>query len=117
MKRYSLLYVAWIALCAVAFVALYGVGTDVGRKGEFDSDAAGVHALRLLHSGDARYRTFEVVHVAFADAGEAGRQARWLVLCDRPRRSSLREAVVVEIEAEDGDLITVRRPLPSGPVR
>jgi hypothetical protein len=40
----------------------------------------------------------------------AGEANRWIVLCDRVPHTGLRDAVVVELDAVDGHLVTIRKP-------
>ena len=109
--RWIALYAGWIALCAILFIALAGREDPSRRRDRILSNDAGRRALILLRQSDRiRYREFEVVHVAYAGAGEGGREGRWVVLCDRVRHTALREAVVVELKASDGDLLRIRQP-------
>src|SRR4051794_4809010 len=109
--RWIALYVGWIAICAILFLALSG-REDPSRRGDrILSNDAGRRALTLLYQTDRiRYRDFEVVHVAYAGAGEGGREGRWVVLCDGVPHTALREAVVVELDAKDGRLLRTRKP-------
>lgn len=111
MKRFSLVYAAWIALCAVLFVGLRSA-EDPSRRGDriLNNDAA-ARAEAIL-TGDARYRGYEVVHVAYASRGEGGTEARWVVLLDRVPHSALYDARVVELRARDGKLLGIREPRP-----
>jgi hypothetical protein len=111
-SRYALSYPAWILLCAILFFALRHAD-DPSRRGDriLNNDAA-VLALRILDRTDhARYRGYEVVHVAYAGKGEGGALSRWVVLCDRVPHSGLEEAVVVEVDAGNGGPIEVRKPV------
>ena len=111
-RRYWLLYPAWIALCAVLFFALRGVEDPSRRRGRILSNDAATIALRALRSADrVRYAGYDVVHVAYAGGGEGGNRARWVVLCDRVPHTALREAVVVELDARSGALLTIRKPI------
>lgn len=102
----------WIALCAVLFIALRGAEDPSRRRDRILSNEAGVRALRILRVTDpARFNRYEVVHVAYARSGEAGAAARWVVLCDRVPHSALREAVVLELDARSGKLLTMRPPV------
>lgn len=110
-RRSWLLYVLWIALCAVLFFALRGLEDPSRPKGRVLSLDAGRRAMRALTDRDpARYRDYEVVHVARARAGEGGAEDRWIVLCDRVPHSGLRDAVVVELDRESGALLRIRKP-------
>lgn len=109
--RWIALYAGWIALCAILFLALAGAEDPSRRPDRILSNDAGRRALSLLRESDRlRYRDYEVVHVAYAGAGEGGAEARWVVLCDRVPHTFLREAVVVEMRAKDGELIRLRKP-------
>jgi hypothetical protein len=107
--RFPLIYVSWIALCAVLFVGLRGA-EDPSRRGDriLNNDAA-ARAADVL-TADARYRGYEVVHVAYANRGEGGAEARWVVLLDRVPHSALHEARVVELRAKDGRVLGIRTP-------
>ena len=109
MKRFPLIYASWIVLCAVLFVGLRGA-EDPSRRGDriLNNDAAARAEAILTH--DARYRGYEVVHVAYANRGEGGAEARWIVLLDRVPHSALHDARVVELRASDGKLLTIRAP-------
>ena len=111
-RRYWLLYPAWIVICAALFFAFRGSEDPSRRHDRILSDDAAVRAVAMLRRRDpARYRTYEAVHVAYAGRGEGGERGRWVVLCDRVPHSALRDAVVVELDARDGSLITVRKPV------
>jgi len=107
--RFSLIYAGWIVLCAVLFVGLRGA-QDPSRRGDriLNNDAA-ARAEAIL-TADARYRGYEVVHVAYANRGEGGPEARWIVLLDRVPHSALHDARVVELRARDGKLLGIRAP-------
>lgn len=53
-----------------------------------------------------QYRGYEAVHVALSDD-----HRRWVVLCDAVPHSALKRAVVVELDASDGKLLNVRKPI------
>jgi hypothetical protein len=53
---------------------------------------------------------YDAVHVGYAKRGEAGSDDRWIVLCDRVPHTELHEALVVELRATDGALLTIRKP-------
>ena len=111
MKRFSLIYLAWIALCAVLFVELRGAEDPSRRADRILNNDAAARAEAIL-TRDARYRGYEVVHVAYANRGEGGAEARWVVLLDRVPHSALHDARVVELRAKDGSLLTIRGPRP-----
>jgi hypothetical protein len=110
MRRW-LLYALWILLFAALFAALRGREDPSRRADRILSDDAAVRAVALLR--DTPYRDYQAVHVAHAEGegGEGGRLARWVVLCDRVPHTALREAVVVELDARDGRLIVIRKPV------
>ena len=56
-----------------------------------------------------RYAGYDAVHVTQSKKGEAAKDPRWLVLCDRKERSSFQDAIVVEVSALDGGIRDVRR--------
>jgi len=103
-------YIVWIVVSAVLFVALRDLEDPSRPKGRILSIEAGVRALTILRSHDTRYREYEVVHVARARRGEGGDRDRWIVLLDRVPHTRLREAVVVELALEDGSLLAIRKP-------
>jgi hypothetical protein len=110
--HYWLLYPAWIVICAVLFFAFRGSEDPSRRHDRILSDDAAARAVAMHHRRDpASYRKYEAVHVAYAGRGEGGERGRWVVLCDRVPHSALRDAVVVELDARDGSLITVRKPV------
>ena len=53
-----------------------------------------------------QYRGYETVHVALSDD-----HRRWIVLCDAVPHTSFKRAVVVELDASDGKLLTIRKPV------
>ena len=111
-RRYWLLYPAWMIICAALFFAFRGREDPSRRHDRILSDDAASRAVVVLrHRDPARYRTYEAVHVAYAGRGEGGERGRWVVLCDRVPHSALRDAVVVELDAGDGSLITIRKPV------
>jgi len=110
-RRSSVVYVLWIALCAILFFALRGLEDPSRPKGRVLSLDAGRRAMAVLQAQDReRYHDYEVVHVGRARAGEGGREDRWVVLCDRVPHTALKEAVVVELRTSDGELIGIRNP-------
>ena len=111
-RRFWLLYPLWIAICAVLVFALRNSEDPSRRHDRILSNEAAVRALAILRKVDRpRYNGYEAVHVAYAGRGEGGRAARWVVLCDRVPHSALRDAVVVELDAGDGSLLTIRKPV------
>jgi hypothetical protein len=106
------IYLVWIALCAVLFLALRGAEDPSRRRGRILPSEAGRRAIAALQRQDpVRSRSYEVVHVAYAREGEGAPEKRWVVLVDAVPRTALRQAVVVELRAEDGSLLRVRRPV------
>jgi hypothetical protein len=97
-RRYWLLYPAWILVCAALFFAVRGREDPSRRPGRILSNEAAVRALAILHRPG-----YEAVHVA-------GESNRWIVLCDRVPHTALRDAVVVELDAVDGHLMSIRKP-------
>ncbi|HSP15008.1 MAG TPA: hypothetical protein VLV78_09670 [Thermoanaerobaculia bacterium] len=100
--RFAPIYIAWIFLCAILFVALRGLEDPSRRSGRILSNDAGDRAVAILRQKG--FRDYEAVHVAYADK-------RWIVLCDRVPHTAIRDAVVVELRAVDGTLVTIRKPV------
>ena len=99
----------WIVVCAVLFVAVSGLEDPSRPAGRILSIEAGERALAF---GRAQgLQGYEVVHVARARSGEGAPEDRWVVLLDRAERTRLRDAVVIEVRASDGELLRVRRPV------
>lgn len=99
------LYVPWITLCAVLFFALRSAQDPSRKHGRILSNDAATIAIRIVHR-QPQFRHYEVVHVT-----DPGRDThRWLVLCDDVPHTALARAVVVELDARDGTLLTIRRP-------
>jgi len=103
-------YLAWIAVCAILFLALSGREDPSRPKGRILSIDAGARAVEIVRAREARFRDYEVVHVGFARRGEGGAQDRWIVLLDRVPHTRLDQAVVVELASEDGKLLAIRKP-------
>ncbi len=53
-----------------------------------------------------QYRGYETVHVALSDD-----HRRWVVLCDAVPHTALKRAIVVELDAGDGTLLLIRKPI------
>ena len=103
------LYPAWILVCAILFLALSGLEDPSRPTGRILSIEAGRRAAAI-----ARQRGlegYEVVHVARARRNEGAPEERWVVLLDKAPRTRLRDAVVVELRADDGSLLRIRNPL------
>ena len=107
-RRFFAFYAAWIFICAVAFVALRGAEDPSRRHGRILSNDAADRAIAMLRAKGIR--DYDAVHVGYAKKGEAGAADRWIVLCDRVPHTRLRDALVVELRAEDGSLLTIRKP-------
>lgn len=105
-RRFFALYAVWILTCAIAFVALRGAEDPSRRHGRILSNDAGDRAVAILRTRGS----YEAVHVGYAKRGEAGSEDRWIVLCDRVPHTELRDAIVVELRADDGSLLTIRKP-------
>ncbi|HYC87991.1 MAG TPA: hypothetical protein VEO54_02170 [Thermoanaerobaculia bacterium] len=103
------LYPAWFLLCVILFFALRGMEDPSRPKGRILSIEAGQRALTIAR--ERGIRGYEVVHVARARANEGAAEERWVVLLDRVPHTRLREAVVVELRASDGALLTMRPPV------
>ena len=102
--------VVWAALCAFAFVALGGADDPSRPRGRISPYQAEIAALEHLRSVDtSAYARFETVDAAIYRDPSNGRRA-WLVLCDDEVPTRLGHAVVVEIDAESGEVIRTRRP-------
>jgi hypothetical protein len=101
---------AWTALCGAAFVAL-GHAEDASRpEGRISPYLAEIVALDALEAVDSNaYARFETVDSAIYRDRETGRRV-WLVLCDDAEPSHLARAVVVEVDAETGKFVRLRRP-------
>jgi hypothetical protein len=108
-RLFTAVYVLWIALCAVAFIALRDAEDPSRRSGRILSNDAGDIAVSILQKRGIR--GYEAVHVAYAGRGEGGAENRWIVLCDRAPHTAMRDAVVVELRAGDGSLIGIRKPV------
>jgi hypothetical protein len=89
-------------VCALLFIALRGVEDPSRRAGRILSNDAGDRAVAILRQHG--YKGYESVHVAYADN-------KWIVLCDRVPHTAMREAVIVELRAVDGNLISIRKPV------
>jgi len=111
-RRFWLLYPLWILICVGLFFALRNSEDPSRRHDRILSDDAAVRAVAVLRKMDrARYGAYEAVHVAYAGRGEGGGGGRWVVLCDRVPHTGLRDAVVVELDARDGVLLAIRKPV------
>lgn len=106
-SRFAALYILWIAICGIAFIALRGREDPSRRAGRILSNDAGDRAVAILRQRGIR--GYEAVHIAYASRGEGGKENRWIVLCDRVPHTALRDALVVELRAEDGSLIGIRK--------
>ncbi|HYI09390.1 MAG TPA: hypothetical protein VEK57_10000 [Thermoanaerobaculia bacterium] len=107
-RRWWPLYLGWLVLCAILFVALAGLEDPSRPTGRILSIEAGRRALAIAR--ERGLRDLEVVHVAGARAGEGAAEDRWVVLLDKVPHTKLQEAVVIELDRETGELIRVRKP-------
>jgi hypothetical protein len=107
-RRWWPLYLAWIALCAILFLALRNAEDPSRPTGRILSIEAGERAVAIARTRGLH--DFSVVHVARARAGEGAAEDRWVVLLDRLPHSGLGEAIVVELGLEDGRVLRVRKP-------
>jgi hypothetical protein len=108
-QSFTAVYIGWIVICVALFFGLRH-GSDPSRPaGRILSTDAGDRAVSLLR--ERGIRGYEAVHVAYARDGEGGKEKRWIVLCDRVPHTALRDALVVELRAKDGSLITMRKPV------
>ena len=107
-RRFFALYALWILICAIVFAVLRGAEDPSRRHGRILSNDAADRAIAILRTKGIR--GYDAVHVGYAKRGEAGSEDRWIVLCDRVPHTQLREAVVVELRANDGTLLTIRQP-------
>ncbi|MEO8217495.1 MAG: hypothetical protein ABI718_10485 [Acidobacteriota bacterium] len=114
-RHYWILYVAWIALCSIAYVGMGSADDPTAPNGRLSADDAGVMALTALRARSPRqFENYEVNHVAFSSHGELGPEARWVVLCEEPLESSSRGRVVVELSSETGAVLRIRKPVLEG---
>lgn len=105
-RLFPWIYLAWIAVGGLLFVALRGMEDPSRPEGAILSIEAGQRALAI---GEARgLRGYEVVHVARARKGEGAAEERWVVLLDKVPHTDLRHAVVVEVDLH-GKLLRVSR--------
>lgn len=95
-------------MCALLFFAMRGFEDPSRPEGRILSIEAGERALAFAR--ERGWRDYEVVHVARARANEGAPEDRWVVLLDKVPHTSLREAVVVEVELETGRLLRLRKP-------
>lgn len=102
-------YVAWIVLCAALFAGLRNQGDPLDSR--MRSDVVARRAIEALMRYDRRYARYTPVHTSFARSRMDGSPDRWIVLCDKPGRSAMREAVVVEMAADGLSLLRIRRPV------
>ncbi len=113
-SRFLAIYAVWILLCAALFFAFRSAEDPSRPAGRILQNDAGQTAIRILRQRDPeRFRAWEAVHVAYARRAEAGRENRWVVLCDAVPHTALAGALVVELRATDGTLITIRKPVNS----
>ena len=109
---FGAIYLVWIVVCAILFFALRSADDPSRPTGRILQNDAGQAAIAILRQRDPqRFRAWEAVHIAYARRGEAGRENRWVVLCDAVPHTGLRDALVVELRATDGALLTIRKPV------
>lgn len=108
LRRWWPLYGSWIVFCALLFLALTNAEDPSRPEGRILSIEAGMRARAIAEARG--FNGYEVVHVARARSGEGATEDRWVILLDREPRSSLREAVVIELNEESGELLRIRRP-------
>ncbi len=101
-RWFAAIYVVWIAVCSVGFVAVRHAPDPSRRAGRILANDAGDRAVVVLRQHGMR--GYEAVHVA-------AEGDRWIVLCDRVPHTALREAWVVELRAVDGGLLAIRKPV------
>ena len=104
-----MLYPLWIGICTLLFFALQHRPDPSRPQGRVLSNEAANRAVAILR--DSGLPGYEAVHVAYAGRGEGGSANRWIVLCDRVPHTALQHAVVVELDAKTGALLTVRKPV------
>ncbi len=102
------LYPAWLVVCVVLFLALGELEDPSRPKGRILSIDAGRRAAAIAKQRG--FAGYEVVHVARARRNEGAPEERWIVLLDKVPHTRLKEAVVVELRAEDGTLLRIRKP-------
>lgn len=112
--RFLAIYAVWILLCAALFFAFRSAEDPSRPAGRILQNDAGKTAIQVLRQRDPqRFRAWEAVHIAYARRGEGGSENRWVVLCDAVPHTALADALVVELRAADGALITIRKPVNS----
>lgn len=99
----------WLAGCTTAFVFLRGASDPAAPRGRIDEGRAGSEAITALSA--SRGGAWSVVNAAPVSDRDPVRH-RWIVLCDRPGRTGMRQALVVDIDAETGRVEGIRRPIP-----
>ena len=111
-RWFGAIYVVWIFVFAMLFFALRSAEDPSRPSGRILQNDAGKTAVAILQQRDPkRFRAWEAVHITYARRGEAGKENRWVVLCDAVPHAGLRDAVVVELRASDGTLIAIRKPV------
>jgi len=84
----------------VLFIALRGADDPSRPRGRVLINDAAAIAVKVLNQ-----RGYEAVHVALSDDHK-----RWIVLCDAVPHTALQRAIVVELDAANGKLLTLRAP-------
>jgi len=108
-RRFWFAYPAWTLACGLAFFTVRDVEDDSRARDRVERVAVG-RAVATLHQLDRRYQGYTAVHTAFARGKVDGSPDRWVVLCDSPRRSGLRDSVVVELTADGSRVLRIRKP-------
>lgn len=90
------------------FVALRDMPDPSRPLDRLESDEAAELALAHLREvGEGAFEGYTVVHVA-QERGESGEgRPRWVVMADRPERTRLRDAVIVELTIAEGKLVAI----------
>lgn len=105
-----IVYPLWLGVCLLLFVAMRDWPDPSRPSGRIINDEAARAAEKILQMLDGgKYADYEVVNVSFARGGEAGKEPRWLVLCDEDERTQLKRAIVIELRSTDGRFIRARR--------
>ena len=109
-RFYPALYPAWIVVCALLFLVLRDAPDPSRPSGRMTPAQARVTALEYLAKYDAaRFGTYHVIDAAvYRDVQRDERV--WVVICDSTPRSALKRAVIVDLEADTGEVVRTRRP-------
>ncbi|HXI14582.1 MAG TPA: hypothetical protein VNM92_18345 [Thermoanaerobaculia bacterium] len=107
--RFWLAYPAWALACGLLFFTVRDVEDDSRARDRVEAVAIR-RAVMTLHQVDRRFAGYTAVHTSFARGKVDGSPDRWIVLCDSPTRSGLRNSVVVEVTADGTRVLRVRKP-------